>query len=58
MGGNLFRPAESVGGIKGVEIDMRRLIVPVLLLALATGVSGCVYDGGHGWCWYHPHKCP
>lgn len=38
---------------------MRRLILPVLLLALASGVSGCVYaGGGHGWCWYHPHRCP
>jgi hypothetical protein len=43
----------------GAESVMRRFIVPVLLLALAGGVSGCVYGGGgHGWCWYHPHKCP
>jgi hypothetical protein len=42
-----------------VKIAMRKLLVPLLLLALATGVSGCVYGGGgHGWCWFHPHKCP
>ena len=37
---------------------MRRLIVPLLLLGLATGLSGCVWVGpGHGWCYWHPHRC-
>jgi len=42
---------------QGAKIAMRRLVVPLLLLALAGTVSGCVYDGGHGWCYWHPYRC-
>jgi len=37
---------------------MRRLILPLVLLGLAAGVSGCIVEGGgHGWCYWHPHRC-
>jgi hypothetical protein len=38
---------------------MRRLLVPLVLLGLAAGLSGCVVEahGGHGWCYWHPHRC-
>jgi hypothetical protein len=37
-------------------IAMRRLLIPLFILGLATSLSGCVV-GGPGWCYYHPHRC-